>query len=271
MNATPRAASSSSSVTRCLRLRPRRSKRQQTNTSNRRRRASRISRSGRAVVPSPRLRPGPRTRQPTSQRCDVLPQLGELVLGLLVECRDSGVHGCSARGEGHDDAPRLIGGPGFEDLIRGLQDALGGAFGDGVTLLPPRGAAVSVVIDADGQLGTISSSRRFKTDIRDMGCVSDRLMRLRPVSFHYKQAFAGGAMPIQYGLIAEEVAEVFPDLVVRYATGEPQTVQYHKVDAMLLNEVQHQHRRLEWQAAQIEGQQRQIERLLERFENLEDR
>jgi hypothetical protein len=126
------------------------------------------------------------------------------------------------------------------------------------------GAAVSVVIDADGQLGTISSSRRFKTDIRDMGDVSDRLMQLRPVSFRYKQAFAGGTMPTQYGLIAEEVAEVFPDLVVRDANGEAQTVQYYKVDAMLLNEVQKQHR-------QIEAQRMEIERLVDRLENLEER
>ena len=133
------------------------------------------------------------------------------------------------------------------------------------------GGAISVVIDANGQLGTISSSRRFKTDIRDMGDVSERLMRLRPVTFRYKQAFTGGATPTQYGLIAEEVAEVFPDLVVRDNHGEAQTVQYYKVDAMLLNEVQNQHRQLEWQEAQIEAQQRQIARLLKRLENLEDR
>lgn len=103
-----------------------------------------------------------------------------------------------------------------------------------------------------------------------MGDVNERLMRLRPVTFRYKQAFTGGSMPIQYGLIAEEVAEVFPDLVVRDHNGDVQTVQYYKVDAMLLNEVQNQHRQLEWQEAQIEAQQRQIDRLLERLENLED-
>ena len=104
--------------------------------------------------------------------------------------------------------------------------------------------AVAVVIDSNGQLGTINSSRRYKRDIRDMGDASSGLMQLRPVTYRYEAPYADGSRPIDYGLIAEEVAEIYPDLVAHLATGEMQTVQYHKVNAMLLNEVQKQHREI---------------------------
>jgi hypothetical protein len=100
--------------------------------------------------------------------------------------------------------------------------------------------AVPVVIDSNGQLGTVSSSRRFKTDIQDMGDASSGLMRLRPVTFRYKKLFADGSQPIQYGLIAEEVAKVYPDLVARSADGEIESVKYQVLDSMLLNELQRQ-------------------------------
>jgi hypothetical protein len=115
--------------------------------------------------------------------------------------------------------------------------------------------AVPVVIDSNGQLGTVSSSRRFKTDIRDMGDASGDLMRLRPVTFRYQKPFADGSQPIQYGLIAEEVAEVFPDLVARSADGQIETVKYQLLDPLLLNEVQRQQaeiRALQEQLNQIE-------------------
>ena len=68
--------------------------------------------------------------------------------------------------------------------------------------------AVPVVIDSNGQLGTVNSSRRFKEDIRDMGDASIGLLRLRPVTFRYRKPFADGSRPIQYGLIAEEVEDI---------------------------------------------------------------
>ncbi|HTS34748.1 MAG TPA: tail fiber domain-containing protein [Candidatus Solibacter sp.] len=116
--------------------------------------------------------------------------------------------------------------------------------------------AVPVVIDSNGQLGTISSSRRFKEDIHDMGEASDGLMRLRPVTFRYQQAFADGSKPVQYGLIAEEVAEVYPDLVAHSADGQVQTVKYQVLDSMLLNEVKKQReqiRSLEERLAKMEA------------------
>jgi len=126
----------------------------------------------------------------------------------------------------------------------------------GVTTGSPT--AVNVVIDSQGQLGTISSSRRYKTDIQDMAEASSGLMRLRPVTYRYKQAYADGSMPIDYGLIAEEVAEVYPDIVVRGADGEVETVQYQKVNAMLLNEVQKQRHEID----ELKNRLATLERLL---------
>ncbi len=101
--------------------------------------------------------------------------------------------------------------------------------------------AIPVVIDSNGQLGTVSSSRRFKEDIRDMGDASRALFNLRPVTFRYAKAYNDGAKPIQYGLVAEEVAEVFPDLAVKNAEGGVDTVHYETLSVLLLNELQKQH------------------------------
>jgi hypothetical protein len=97
---------------------------------------------------------------------------------------------------------------------------------------------IPVYINSNGQLGTISSSRRYKEDIRDMADASNGLMRLRPVTFHYQKPFPDATKPLQYGLIAEEVAEVYPDLVAHSADGQIETVKYQVLDSMLLNEVQ---------------------------------
>jgi hypothetical protein len=106
----------------------------------------------------------------------------------------------------------------------------------GISGVTVSGSAVYVT--GNGQLGTVSSSRRYKEDIHDMGAASDGLLRLRPVTFRYKKPYDDGSKPIQYGLIAEEVNEVYPDLVAFNKEGQPETVQYYKLDAMLLNEVQ---------------------------------
>jgi len=101
-------------------------------------------------------------------------------------------------------------------------------------------SGVPVLVTSGGQLGIATSSRRYKEDIHDMADASAGLLSLRPVTFRYKQPYADGSKPIQYGLIAEEVAEVYPDLVVRSADGQIQTVKYQVLDAMLLNELQKQ-------------------------------
>jgi hypothetical protein len=101
--------------------------------------------------------------------------------------------------------------------------------------------AIPVLIDSGGQLGTVSSSRRFKEDIRDMDDATERLMDLRPVLFRFKEREG----PDEYGLIAEEVAEVSPELVVFDEEGQPFTVKYHLLSTMLLNEVQRMQRELD--------------------------
>jgi len=121
---------------------------------------------------------------------------------------------------------------------------------------------VAVLIDSNGQLGTVSSSRRYKDDIRDMGEASSGLLMLRPVTFRYKETAVAGGRPTEYGLIAEEVADVYPDLVVHSATGEIETVQYHKLVPMLLNELQKQH-------LQLGRQEQEITQLKARLEALE--
>ena len=115
------------------------------------------------------------------------------------------------------------------------------------TITTGVGDAIPVVIDSNGQLGTISSSIRFKEDVRDMADASRRLLRLRPVTFRYTQAYINGAKPIQYGLVAEEVAEVFPELAVRGPDGQVETVHYETLNVLLLNELQQQVRRNEQQ------------------------
>jgi hypothetical protein len=100
-------------------------------------------------------------------------------------------------------------------------------------------SGLAVVIDSNGQLGTVSSSERFKSDIAPMGSNTDKLQQLRPVSFHYKADSQG---TLRYGLIAEEVAEVYPELVVRDKNGRIDGVRYDELAPMLLNEVQKQQR-----------------------------
>ncbi len=131
--------------------------------------------------------------------------------------------------------------------------------------------AVPVVIDSSGQLGTVSSSRRFKEDIHDMGEASRGLMRLRPVTFRYKAPFDDGSKPIHYGLIAEEVAAVYPDLVAHSADGQIETVKYQVLDAMLLNEVQQQQADIRALHAQIRAVVRQNEDIQRQNKALQQR
>jgi hypothetical protein len=115
--------------------------------------------------------------------------------------------------------------------------------------------AVPVLIDSAGQLGTASSSRRFKKEINPMGKASESILNLKPVMFSYKSDKTNTP---QFGLVAEQVAEVNPDLIVRDAKGEIYTVRYDAVNAMLLNEFLKEHKKVENQQSKIEEQQKQI-------------
>jgi hypothetical protein len=120
----------------------------------------------------------------------------------------------------------------------------------GVTVA--NGDGINVIVDSTGQLGTSNSSRRFKKDIKPMDQTSEAILALKPVTFHYKnQDTKKAENTSQFGLIAEDVAEVNPDLVVLDAEGKPLTVRYDAVNAMLLNEFLKEHKKVETQQATI--------------------
>jgi len=125
-----------------------------------------------------------------------------------------------------------------------------------------NGTTAPVIVSADGQLGTVASSERFKKDIASMEKASETILSLRPVRFHYK---SDAKNTPQFGLIAEEVAKVNPALVLPDKEGKPYTVRYYEVNAMLLNEFLKEHRKNEQQRkdfqATIARQQKQIDAL----------
>ncbi len=125
--------------------------------------------------------------------------------------------------------------------------------------------ALPVLIDSGGQLGTVSSSRRFKKEIKLMDSTSEAILALKPVTFHYKSDKTGTP---QFGLIAEDVAAVNRDLVVRDKNGEIYTVRYDAVNAMLLNEFLKQHRTVEQQACKIQEQETTIAQLKKEMETV---
>ena len=133
------------------------------------------------------------------------------------------------------------------------------------------GGGGAVFITSSGQLYSPSSSARYKENIRDMGEKSDALMSLRPVTFQYKQPVADGPKPLEYGLIAEEVAKIYPELVVYGKDGEVESVQYHQLPALLLNELQKQEQKIREQETKIGQQQILIQDLASRLKALEER
>src|SRR5262249_46892540 len=121
---------------------------------------------------------------------------------------------------------------------------IGGIAGAFVSL--PENAVV--INFKTGQLGTIPSSARDKKDIESMGKSSEAIYSLRPVTFHYK---GDGTKTPCFGLIAEEVANVNPDLILLDKEGKPMTVRYEQINAMLLNEFLKAHRKIEEQEGTI--------------------
>jgi len=111
-------------------------------------------------------------------------------------------------------------------------------------------AGVGVIVGTDGKLGTVVSSARFKDEIKPMDKASEAILALKPVTFHCKHELDPDGIP-QFGLVAEEVEKVNPNLVVRDAEGKPYTVRYEAVNAMLLNEFLKEHRTVEEQKATI--------------------
>ena len=123
----------------------------------------------------------------------------------------------------------------------------------------PITGAMSVGINAAGQLGVRGSSARFKKDVKPMGRESEAIFALRPVTFHYREELDPNGEQ-QFGLVAEEVEKIDPELVTRDANGKLFTVRYEVVDAMLLNEFLKEHRKNEKQESKIEEQEAKIAR-----------
>jgi hypothetical protein len=150
------------------------------------------------------------------------------------------------------------------------QDASNTCFIGNIRNVAVNASGVPVVIDLNNQLGTIVSSRRFKNEIKPMDKASEAILALKPVTFHYKSDTTGTP---QFGLIAEEVAEVNPDLVVRNKNGEIWSVRYEQINAMLLNEflkehwtVQEQQREIDSLKAELKEQRDLIQKVSDRVE-----
>jgi hypothetical protein len=109
---------------------------------------------------------------------------------------------------------------------------------------------VAVRVNENGQLGTVGSSARFKQNIKPMDRASEAIHALKPVTFHYKKELDPGGIP-HFGLVAEDVEKVNPDLVARDDKGNVYTVRYDAVNAMLLNEFLKEHKKVEEQEATI--------------------
>ena len=114
---------------------------------------------------------------------------------------------------------------------------------------------VGVIIDTTGHLGTVTSSTRYKEAIQPMNASSEAILSLQPVKFRYKKELDTQGIP-QFGLVAEDVAKVDPDLVARDEEGKPYTVRYEAVNAMLLNEFLKEHRKVEALEATVAAQEK---------------
>jgi trimeric autotransporter adhesin len=119
---------------------------------------------------------------------------------------------------------------------------------------------VGVIVGADGHLGTVVSSQRYKDAIKPMDKASEAILALKPVTFRYKHELDPAGIP-QFGLVAEDVEKVNPDLVARDEQGKPYTVRYEAVNAMLLNEFLKEHRKVEKLEATVGEQQQEIKAL----------
>ncbi len=173
---------------------------------------------------------------------------------------ESAANGVSA-GNGNNIHIGNLGLAGDSSVIRiGTQGAQTSAYIAGIYGGTPSTPNLLVCVDANGTLGTAGcsstpSSRRFKEQIADMGDSSSKLFQLRPVTFLYKPEFDDGSHTLQYGLIAEEVAKLYPEMVGYDKDGQPSSVKYQSLTPMLLNEAQKQNARVE----KLEEENRKLE------------
>jgi endosialidase-like protein len=160
-----------------------------------------------------------------------------------------------------DNYVTVIGAPVNQSLAGTPTTYISGIWGMTLT-----GSTAQVVVNANGQLGVTTSSERFKTDIAPLGGTSKRLLQLRPVSFHLKVDPRGA---VQYGLIAEEVDKVYPELVIRDNEGKIQGVRYDELAPMLLNEMQKEEATVAAQAVEIRDLKQQVAKVNELEQRLD--
>ena len=133
-------------------------------------------------------------------------------------------------------------------------------FIDGINGATASGGAAVFVVGEGGKLGTMTSSARFKDEIKPMDKASEAILALKPVGFRYKKEVDPQRVA-QFGLVAEDVEKINPDLVIRDAQGRPQTVRYEQVNAMLLNEFLKEHQKVQKLESRLAHQEEQIEAL----------
>jgi uncharacterized coiled-coil protein SlyX len=126
-----------------------------------------------------------------------------------------------------------------------------------------------VFVNSDGKLGTTNSSRRFKDDIKPMDKASNVILALNPVTFHYKKEFDPKGIP-QFGLVAEDVEKIDPDLVIRDKDGKLSTVRYDAINAMLLNEFLKEHKAFLEEQCKVHDQEATIANLKSRVAKQEE-
>ena len=162
-----------------------------------------------------------------------------------------------------------IGSPGLateDSTIRiGNQGTQTATYLAGIWQAAITGSAAPVRVNSSGKLGTMPSSARFKEAIKPMDEASEAILSLQPVSFRYKKELDPNAVP-QFGLIAEEVAQVAPHLVIADDQGRPFSVRYEEVNAMLLNEFLKEHKKSEQQASEIADLRSTLQDVMARLE-----
>ena len=173
-------------------------------------------------------------------------------------------------GNNNIDIGYIVGGvAGESNTIRIGNSDITNTFINGISGTNSPGG-VAVFCNSDRKLGVISSSARFKENIKPMGKASEAILELKPVSFRYKKEIDPQSIP-EFGLIAEEVEKVNPDLIIRDREGKPQSVRYEQVNAMLLNEFLKEHRKVQEQQKQIDSLKTELKEQRDLIQKVSDR
>ena len=173
-------------------------------------------------------------------------------------------------GTNNIDIGYIVGGvAGESNTIRIGNSDISNTFISGISGTNSPGG-LAVFCNSDGKLGVISSSARFKEDIKPMGKASEAILALKPVSFRYKKEIDPQGIS-EFGLIAEDVEKVNSDLIIRDRDGKPQTVRYEQVNAMLLNEFLKEHRKVQEQQRELDSLKVELKEQRDLIQKVSDR